>query len=103
MTGITDKIQGDDVLELEITHGALTLGRGEHNSCTFACDSVSTHHARITTLFNASYIEDLDSTNGTYVNGKRIHKHTLHDGDTVMLGEQLIRVVKTDIDITSVA
>ena len=86
----------EDCQEVAITRGAITLGRGEDNTVVLKNGSVSTHHAKITTLFNASYIEDLGSTNGTYINGKRIQKHTLHDGDTVLLGEQMIRIVKSD-------
>jgi pSer/pThr/pTyr-binding forkhead associated (FHA) protein len=97
MTSNADNLQENMVYELKITPGELTLGRGEDNTFCFADASVSTHHARITTLFNASYIEDLGSTNGTYINGKKAQKHTLHDGDTVLLGEQLIRIVKSDL------
>lgn len=96
MSSNADNLQEEMVLELEITPGELTLGRGEDNTHIFADASVSTHHARITTVLNASYIEDLGSTNGTYINGKKIQKHTLHDGDMLLLGEQLIKIVKSD-------
>ncbi len=97
MSGQADIAQDSMVQEVTITPGELTLGRGEDNSVTFANTSVSAHHAKITTLFNATYIEDLGSTNGTIINGKKIIKHTLHDGDTVFLGEQPIKIVKPNL------
>ncbi len=83
-----------NIKELILTRGEITLGRSEENTMMLNDQQVSSFHAKITTLFNASFIEDLGSTNGTFVNGKQIKKHTLHDGDTLLIGEQVITVVK---------
>lgn len=80
---------------LILSQGKVTIGRSRENTLVLSDGSVSAHHAIITTLFNASFIDDLGSTNGTFVNGKRIMKHTLHDGDTVTVGEQHIKVCKS--------
>lgn len=74
------------ISELMLDRGSVSLGRATDNDVCLDDITVSSHHARIVTFFNATYIEDLGSTNGTWVNGKRIKMHTLHPGDQVMLG-----------------
>jgi diguanylate cyclase (GGDEF)-like protein len=64
----------------------LTIGRAPDNDLCLAEQGVSQHHARVSaTADGAILIEDLDSTNGTYVNGARITRHTLRDGDKVLI------------------
>ena len=70
-----------------LRHGEILLGRGQGNDIRISNPTVSTRHARIYTYLTVSYIEDLGSTNGTYINGKRIDKHVLHPGDVIRLGE----------------
>ena len=76
------------VKELELTQGELLIGRDDDCGLTLNDHSISGHHAKIITLFNATYIEDLGSTNGTFVNGKQVREHTLHDGDVVTIGKR---------------
>lgn len=66
--------------------GELCIGRAHDNDLAIDVPTVSAHHARIYTYLVASYIEDLNSTNGTFVNGKRIKKHVLKSGDVIRLG-----------------
>ncbi len=72
---------------IELVSGELTFGRATNNHICINDQSVSSTHARIFTYFCVSYVEDLNSTNGTYVNGKRIKKHLLKPGDTLQLGK----------------
>jgi pSer/pThr/pTyr-binding forkhead associated (FHA) protein len=76
--------------ELELQHGTIVIGRSSNSDIQLDDLSVSNHHAKIITLFNATFIQDLDSTNGTFVNGKTIRKHTLHSGDVVTIGRHQI-------------
>lgn len=72
---------------MELKFGELTIGRNEDNDVRIKEPTVSGHHAKIYTFFNASYVEDQGSTNGTKVNGKIIKKHTLHSGDVITVGK----------------
>jgi hypothetical protein len=73
--------------QFAITGSAVTVGR--HRSCDIQVDGpeVSRQHARITWSGTGYVIEDLDSANGTFVNGERIGgPHALKDGDLLRLG-----------------
>ena len=58
--------------------------------------TVSGHHSLIINILNDSFLEDLNSTNGTYVNGKLIKKHALQHGDVVTVGKHQLRYVDAD-------
>lgn len=74
--------------------GAITIGRAGDNDFHVPDYTVSAHHARIFTYLEASYIEDLGSTNGTYINGKRIQKHTVHPGDVIRVGRLEFKITR---------
>lgn len=64
----------------------LAIGRAPDNDVCIRDQSVSQHHARAgVTAEGAIFIEDLGSTNGTYVNGEKITRQTLRDGDKVLI------------------
>ena len=58
-----------------------TVGRLPDNDIRIDNSAVSGHHSLIINILNDSFLEDLNSTNGTYVNGKLIKKHALQHGD----------------------
>lgn len=64
----------------------LTVGRHPSNSACVALDSISRFHARIDVRGTHYILQDLNSSNGTFVNGERISSATLHDGDLVVFG-----------------
>jgi pSer/pThr/pTyr-binding forkhead associated (FHA) protein len=72
--------------QIPLKQGAVFIGRAKDNDVNLADKALSAHHAKIVTYFDASYIEDLASTNGTFINGKRVKMHTLHPGDEIKLG-----------------
>jgi pSer/pThr/pTyr-binding forkhead associated (FHA) protein len=101
MNKIIIECPSGETKEVTLEHGSLTLGRAGDNDIQLKDNTVSSHHAKIVTIFNASHIEDLNSTNGSRVNGKKVIEHTLHDGDTLQLGRLTIRFisdVKTQTD-----
>lgn len=66
------------------------VGREPINDVVFPDPEISRRHARIVSQVNNYYIEDLGSTNGTYVNGRRINSVTrLNNGDIIDLGESI--------------
>jgi pSer/pThr/pTyr-binding forkhead associated (FHA) protein len=77
--------------------GVHTIGRSEGQSLRLKGDKkVSTSHARITVSGGEKFhLEDLGSTNGTYVNGERVHAAPLRSGDRVKIGHTLL-IFKTD-------
>lgn len=86
MAKITVNCENFKVDERELPQGALTIGRAQDNDLHINSTTVSSHHARIVTVFNSSYVEDLDSINGTFINGKTVRTHTLHNGDVLTIG-----------------
>jgi len=91
-----------------LTDGEHVAGRDAECSVVIDADSVSRRHARITVVSGAATIEDLDSTNGTHLNGTRISGLTaLSPGDGLSLGSEALQVrrrnpsaltVKIDVD-----
>ena len=57
---------------------------------------MSGQHAAIITILNDSFLEDLDSTNGTFVNGKLIKKHALKNGDVVSIGKHELKYINEE-------
>ncbi|MCD6385928.1 FHA domain-containing protein [Candidatus Sumerlaeota bacterium] len=72
--------------EFKIDRPIVTIGRHPSNDITLPFSSVSRFHSRIEVHNNRFYIIDLNSSNGTYVNGRRITQSALSDGDIVIFG-----------------
>jgi pSer/pThr/pTyr-binding forkhead associated (FHA) protein len=72
-----------------------TVGRLPDNDIRIDNPAVSGHHSLVINILNDSFLEDLNSTNGTYVNGKLIKKHALQHGDVVTVGHHQLRFVDT--------
>ncbi len=77
--------------EYNMTKERYTVGRLPDNDVRIDNPAVSGHHSLIINILNDSFLEDLNSTNGTYVNGKLIKKHALQHGDVLTIGHHQIR------------
>ncbi len=79
--------------EYELNNERLTIGRKPDNDIQIDNLAVSGKHALVITILDDSFLEDLGSTNGTYVNGKLIKKHALKDGDVIAIGKHELKYV----------
>jgi len=86
---------GQVLAEFNMTKERYTIGRLPDNDVRIDNPAVSGHHSLIINILNDSFLEDLSSTNGTYVNGKLIKKHALQHGDVVTVGHHQLRFVET--------
>lgn len=102
MTRLIIKRGDEKVDEVKVEYGTLTIGRKADNDICINDRAVSAHHAKIVTFSKPTYIKDLRSTNGTYVNGKKIIlDYTLNHGDTITLGNHQITYDMDSGDIDS--
>ena len=79
--------------EIALTKERMTLGRRASNDIQIDNLAISGEHAAVVTILNDSFLEDLNSTNGTLVNGQPIKKHFLKNGDVVELGKYKLKYV----------
>jgi len=73
-----------------VVSATTTIGRLPDNAVVIDSPAVSGHHACVFREGDHFVVEDLASTNGTFVNGKRVTRHTLQHGDTMRLGKHTI-------------
>lgn len=86
--------KGDEVLrEVTLTRERITIGRRPENAVVIDDLEISGEHAAIVTSDEDAYLEDLNSTNGTQVNGQPVSKHFLRDGDVIELAQYVIEYV----------
>ena len=86
-------IDGVVIKEVQLTKERTTLGRRPYNDVVIDNLAVSGEHAALQMTGSEVTLEDLNSTNGTYVNGKAIKKQILQNGDTVEVGKYKIKFV----------
>jgi pSer/pThr/pTyr-binding forkhead associated (FHA) protein len=79
--------------EYELNQERLTIGRKPDNDIPIDNLAVSGKHALVITILDDSFLEDLGSTNGSYVNGKLVKKHALKDGDVIAIGKHELKYV----------
>jgi pSer/pThr/pTyr-binding forkhead associated (FHA) protein len=89
-------LDGQVLTEINMSKERYTIGRLPDNDIRLDNAAVSGHHSLIINILDDSFLEDLGSTNGTYVNGKLIKKHALTHGDVVTVGHHQLRFVEDD-------
>jgi hypothetical protein len=87
MAKLIIKFNNEVVDHLNLAQGDMKIGRRPGSEIHLDNLAVSGTHANIFTIGDDSFIEDLNSTNGTLVNNKKITKHHLRNGDTITIGK----------------
>ena len=85
--------EGQVEQQVQLNKERMTVGRHPRNDIVLSHPAVSGDHAVITTILDDSFLEDLHSTNGTFVNGHRIGKHFLQHQDVIKMAKFQITFV----------
>ncbi len=91
-------IGGVVVKEVQLTKDRTTIGRRPYNDVVIDNLAVSGEHAVIQMVGGQVTIEDLGSTNGTYVNGKSVKRQVLENDDGIEIGKYKIRFLDGDVN-----
>ncbi|QDZ28768.1 FHA domain-containing protein [Noviherbaspirillum sp. UKPF54] len=98
MAKIILSMNNEVLREVTLSKERITIGRGPHNDLVIDNLAVSAEHAVIVTVNDDSFLEDLNSTNGTQVNGQPIKKHFLQENDVIELAQYRISYVPCSSD-----
>jgi len=74
-----------------LPEGVISVGRESDNKIQILRANISRHHAKITNMPSVCQVEDLDSINGTFVDGERIKSTVLKHGSEVRFGDEIFR------------
>jgi pSer/pThr/pTyr-binding forkhead associated (FHA) protein len=91
-------LDGQVLAEYNMSKERYTVGRLQDNDIRIDNPTISGHHSLVINILNDSFLEDLNSTNGTYVNGRLIKKHALQNGDVVTVGRHQLRFLDGTAD-----
>jgi pSer/pThr/pTyr-binding forkhead associated (FHA) protein len=90
-------LDGVVIKEVQITKEKTSLGRRPYNDIVIDNLAVSGEHAHLQLVGSEVFIEDLNSTNGTYINGKAVKKQLLQHNDTVEIGKYKIKYIGEEV------
>ncbi len=93
MPKLVIKFDGVVIDQIVMKQGDMVIGRRPGSDILLDNLAVSGSHATIFTVGNDSFVQDLNSTNGTLVNNKRINKHHLMNGDEIVIGKHSLGYV----------
>ena len=97
MTKIILKFKDKVLKEVPVEKELVTIGRRPDNDIEIDNLAVSGHHARIFKMEDWFLVEDLNSLNGTFVNGKMIQESPLRNGDEILIGKHILKFISTDV------
>jgi len=84
---------GSVIQDLRMQKARLLIGRSEHNDIAIGSRFISRHHALIVRHGNSTFLMDLNSTNGTFVNSKRVSNQVLTHDDVITVGHHKIKFI----------
>jgi pSer/pThr/pTyr-binding forkhead associated (FHA) protein len=100
MARLIVSVDGVVIKEYTIAKERTTIGRKAHNDVQIEDSFLSSEHAAIVSIGNDAVLEDLESTNGTIVNGKPVKRALLKSNDILEFGDYKVNYVN-DTDYTS--
>src|SRR5512139_831577 len=88
--------EGQVIKDVPFPKGSVTIGRRKENTIVFTNPEVSSSHARIDKVGTDYILTDLQSTNGTLVNGSKVLSHRLSHGDRIRIGRNVVIFIGTE-------
>lgn len=102
MSKIILSMDGLVLKEFTIKNKRVTIGRKPHNDIQIDNMAISGEHAAIINVLDDTFIEDLNSTNGTLVNGQQIRRQVLKNGDIIEMGKYKLKYLADQIDYSEI-
>src|SRR5437764_11324468 len=94
---VLDVVGGPDSGRRLVVDGTVDIGRDENNGLVLHDEQVSGRHARVVAGDTGTVVDDLQSTNGTFVNGRRVDgRAPITPGDQLLLGRSVLQVTRRD-------
>lgn len=90
------KFSNEVIDHIDLRQGDMKIGRRPGTDIQIDNLAVSGEHANLFTIGDDTFVQDLGSTNGTFVNNKQITKHHLRNGDTISIGKHTLVYVSED-------
>ncbi len=97
MARIVSELNGQVLKDYPFNKPSITVGRQKDNAIIFSNMEVSGYHARIDKKGANYFLTDLQSTNGTFVNGRRVVSHRLSHGDRISIGRNQLLFIGTEL------
>ncbi len=91
-------LKGEVIAESLLVPGRFVIGRTSDNDLQIDSKFISRHHAQLVTTEEGTVLEDLNSTNGVYLNMKRVRRHRLSSGDVVRFGMHELAYARIEAD-----
>ncbi|MDR2165565.1 MAG: FHA domain-containing protein [Zoogloeaceae bacterium] len=82
--------------EIELDEERITIGRKSSNDIQIDNPAISGEHAAVVTVLKDSFLEDLDSTNGTLVNGRSVKRYALQHNDVIEIGKYKLKYLNEE-------
>ena len=101
MAKLVLSLDGTLIKEHELSKERTTIGRKPHNDIQIDNLAISGEHAVIVTILNDSFLQDLDSTNGTQVNGRPVKKHFLQENDVIEMAKYKIHYLTSSAPVNA--
>jgi general secretion pathway protein A len=86
-------MHGKTLKEFDMDRPRLLIGRSDHNDICINSKYISRHHALLVRHGSATFLMDLNSTNGTYVNSRRMSNHVLQHEDVISVGQHSVKFI----------